>query len=264
VPIFFPCLGAPPPTVVAQAQAAAPAPPAPKAAPAVKTAPPANATPPANAAPSSSATPPANAAIPAAADVTKRALARLSVGALATAPSEHREALRADGYELGTAVMLQADVGFLLGRHMAVGVFGAYSGGGAGQTSRDSPDLSRHNAFVGLEAPILWQEGSALFAITPRAGAGYGWLHYGEGSAQRAFAYGADASVMLARTAFVVGLSAGVLWAPASPPGELGRPYNFGGLYLALTVGHYDLRPTKATALAPALRRRPRGGVHRG
>jgi len=107
--------------------------------------------------------------------------------------------------------------------------------------------LNTYSFYLGAQAPIhLWGERAYTFQFTPRLGFLGGAVtsddddfdDFNDGSNDSRAQYTAIFGGVVSFQSFTyhMGVSAGLLFAPAGRPGEAGRPHDFGGLFLGINT----------------------------
>ena len=159
---------------------------------------------------------------------------RFHVGVGSVAHSEEDDALDKEGYGASPRFLAMIDGSWMLNEYLGIGAWGSY-GYRSTQPSSGSPELRESTWMLGIQAPIVFGSTSDTFRVmlTPRLGRVWSTLSLGGGgSSDPTWAYGGDLGLYSPRLHFGGGI--GYLTAPTTPPGELGRPYNVGGLYFML------------------------------
>jgi hypothetical protein len=159
---------------------------------------------------------------------------RFHLGMGGVAQSEQNDALGKEGYGGSPRLIAMADGAWMVNEYFGIGAWGSY-GYRTKQPSARSPELRESTWMLGIEAPIVFGSTSNSFRLmlTPRIARAWSTLSLGNGgTANPTWAYGGDLGIYSPRLHF--GAAMGYLAAPASAPGDLGRPYDLGGLYFLI------------------------------
>jgi hypothetical protein len=157
--------------------------------------------------------------------------ARLELGLGTPGFSEESELLKLEGYG-GAKLWVLVDGGYLFHPKLGIGAWGGFARWSSSPSER-APALNEMAYFVGGEVPIKLGSRAISFVAAPRIGFCSGQVEIGgDAPFQSAFAFGAEIGV--ASFKYHVGGSLGILRAPVSPPGELGRDHDFGGFYVVI------------------------------
>lgn len=178
-------------------------------------------------------TPPAASSSPAFA--APRVFARLSLGWMSTAPSEQRDLLSRDGFQLGTKYAGQLDASYMIGRWIGAGFWTGLTYQSA-DANGGHPSVSEKCAFAGVQVPFMWTTGDVALLAIPRFGAASAELYvHRSGSWTTGPVAGAEVGLFFARKLPGLGLSLGGLWAPVGDQGGVARAHNAGGIYFLVS-----------------------------
>ena len=161
-------------------------------------------------------------------------IARFHVGIGGVAQSEENDVLAKEGYGGSARFLAMVDGTWMASENFGIGAWGSY-GHRAKQPSTGSPELRESTWMLGIQAPIVFGSTSDSFRVmlTPRLARAWSTLSLGPGgSALPGWAFGGDLGLYAPRLHF--GAALGYLAAPTSSPGDLGRPYDLGGLYFMI------------------------------
>jgi len=147
--------------------------------------------------------------------------------------SDEVRLLEQDGYHMDARAWLQLDAAAMLGEHFGLGGWAAVTGNSWGDEA-GGPDLTQVVYFLGPHLPIVAGSPTVSFVVNPRVGIARGSLYFSTNQdSQTVPAYGMDFAVLW-RSAHI-GLTFGVLFAPADSPADLGRHYDMGSYNLGVT-----------------------------
>lgn len=130
---------------------------------------------------------------------------------------------------------LQLDGAFSVNRNFGLGFFGGLTYQSDRPTST-SPKLNENVSFAGIQTPLFASGRLGTVMAIPRIGVARADLNLGESrnsNAVSGFAYGGELAAYFRDAP--VGVAVGLLWAPTSAPGDLGRNYNAGGAYFLVS-----------------------------
>ncbi|MEO7092648.1 MAG: hypothetical protein ABI175_05315 [Polyangiales bacterium] len=159
---------------------------------------------------------------------------RFHLGMGAVAQSEHNDVLAKEGYGGSPRLLAEIDATWMASEFFGIGAWGSY-GHRSKQPTNNSPELRESTWMVGVQAPIVFGSTSSSFRLmlTPRVARAWSTLSLGSGGTSNpGWAYGGDLGIYSPRLHF--GAAMGYLAAPTSAPGDLGRPYDMGGLYFLI------------------------------
>jgi hypothetical protein len=159
---------------------------------------------------------------------------RFHIGMGGVAQSEENDALAKEGYGGSPRFIAMVDGTWMASEYFGIGAWGSY-GHRTKQPSTGSPELRETTWMLGLQAPIVFGSRSNSFRLmlTPRLARAWSTLSLGNGGTSNpGWAYGGDLGIYSPRLHF--GAAMGYLAAPTSAPGDLGRPYDLGGLYFLI------------------------------
>lgn len=166
-------------------------------------------------------------------------LGRLALATGLPRSSEHSKLLEKDGYSLGQRTYVELSVAGVLGGSVAIG---PYVGYGARSAEADTAPRLRERIWrYGGEMSVLFKPSSTLLiTLGPQLGALQGTLGVSnDPTTQTVFEYGAISTLLVRlRTRAPIayfGVSLAYTIANADPPGDIGREYDYGALYLGLT-----------------------------
>lgn len=166
-------------------------------------------------------------------------LGRLTLATGLPRRSEHSELLAKDGYSLGSRTYFEAGLQAVLGGSLAIG---PYIGYGARSAEADTAPILRERIVrYGGEASILLNPSNELLVtLGPQLGVLSGTLGVShDPTTQTVFEFGVIGTFLYRVGAKApvgyFGVSVAYTVANADPPGEIGRDYDYGALYLGLT-----------------------------
>lgn len=169
-----------------------------------------------------------------AAEPTPGFIGRVSFGLGPPMPSAQQALMAKEGYTGWPALGLLDAAGRVYQR-LLLGGFVAGTLRDSRPSGYDGPDLSEKTVFVGGEGMLLAGDGSCRFPLVARLGyARGGQSFHGSPRGENAPVFGAEVGLLCLH--FPVGAAAGMLFAPAPPPGDLGRSWNMGLFHVSVVV----------------------------
>lgn len=166
-------------------------------------------------------------------------LGRLTLATGLPRQSEHSKLLAKDGYALGNRSYLELALAGVLGGTLAIGPYVGYSARNA--EADTAPALRERIWRYGGEVSLFLNPSSRfLVTLGPQLGVLQGTLGVtGDPTTQTVFEYGAISTLLYRVGARApvgyFGVSISYTVAKAGPPGEIGRDYDYGALYLGLS-----------------------------
>lgn len=156
---------------------------------------------------------------------------RLSLGRTITGKSDEDRLLEADGYE-GARWLVGVDFARAATESLAIGGFATF-GWRDVDPRYGGPTLHETIVTAGLQAPLVLGSRGVAVVLAPRFGWATGRTSLGRGGDWvGGLAYGAELGVVSRSAHF--GVAAGWLRAIAPAPGDVGRPYDLGGVSLSI------------------------------
>lgn len=155
---------------------------------------------------------------------------RLDIGIGPPAFSSETSLLHLEGYG-GPKVWGFVDGGYLFHRNVGIGAWGSLASWSSHPSN--APGMAENSYFIGGEIPVVLGSRAFSFVAAPRLGYATGQIAFtGSTSFQSALGLGLDLSATSFK--YHVSGSLGFLRAAVSPPGEVGRNHDYGGLYVAI------------------------------
>ncbi len=147
--------------------------------------------------------------------------------------SDEVQLLEQDGYGMDARVWFQLDAAAMLGEHVGLGGWAAIAGN-SWSAVNGGPDLTQVVYFIGPHVPIVVGSHDFSFVLSPRLGLAYGSLYFAHNErSQTVPAWGCDMGLLW--RGGHIGMTFGFLYAPADPPGDLGRHYDLGSINFGIT-----------------------------